>query len=103
MKARVKATGEIVEVKYDFGDDANNLPPYVQRDENGRLIAQYVADQLSWDIDAPDYWERLKHQYAGMALAGILARNDDTAAKDCIGEAEWFATALVEKMKGGEK
>ena len=56
MKARVKATGEIVDGKamVSFnGDD-------------------FYLDELEVIQDEPDYWERLKHQYAGMAMQGIL-------------------------------
>ena len=32
-----------------------------------------IKDTLKEVIqDEPDYWERLKHQYAGMAMQGIL-------------------------------
>ena len=51
--------------------------------------------------DEPDYWERLKHQYAGMAMQGLCINPDyrntpwDKVAKDAI----LAATALVEKLK----
>ena len=50
----------------------------------------------------PDYWEKLKHQYAGMAMQAYMiaahishfsfCEND---MKDCVS----MATALVEKLK----
>ena len=60
--------------------------------------------------DEPDYWTRLEHQYAGMAMQGILSNEDyckilldgineysfaERAARAAID----FATALVEKTK----
>ena len=52
--------------------------------------------------DEPDYWEKLKHQYAGMAMQAYMiaahishfsfCEND---MKDCVS----MATALVEKLK----
>ena len=30
-------------------------------------------DDAEKDKDTPDYWTRLEHQYAGMAMQGILA------------------------------
>ena len=107
MKARVKATGEIVEVEYNLMYGSNGVPPYVQRDENGEPIAQYIADQLSWDIYDPDYWTRLEHQYAGMAMQGILAceewkispREGVSFAGEVALQAQEIAHALVEKMK----
>lgn len=62
MKARVKATGKIVKV-FDTG--------------NGLFEASdgetYFSQGLHFIDDEPDYWEKLKHQYAGMAMQGILA------------------------------
>ena len=51
--------------------------------------------------DEPDYWEKLRHQYAGMAMQAYITRHDDDRfyiddlAKDAVN----FATALVEKLK----
>ena len=48
----------------------------------------------------PNYWEKLKHQYAGMAMQGILSHMGCTVAPDWVAEeAEAYATALVEKLK----
>lgn len=59
MKARVKATGEIVEIiETDFAAS------------NGMI---YDEEDLIIPKDEPDYWEKLKHQYAGMAMQGILS------------------------------
>ena len=75
--------------------------------------------------DEPDYWEKLKHQYAGMAMQGMvktyeqMMRADIECKMDCCEHvdaevanevlrshaeacAEFcaeFATALVEKLK----
>lgn len=48
----------------------------------------------------PDYWTRLEHQYAGMAMQGILSHMGVTVAPEWVAEeAEAYATALVEKLK----
>ena len=57
----------------------------------------------------PDYWEKLKHQYAGMAMQGLLSDNvameqivynqEGMIAKIVANFAFNCATALVEKMK----
>ena len=59
----------------------------------------------------PNYWEKLKHQYAGMAMQGILGNQTYTKnlletstsakdARDIIVDASFYlATALVEKLK----
>ena len=99
MKARVKGTTDIIEVVFD--KDALNAcyPPYYDKEHD----MYYQPEQLEWvDNDAnaePDYWTRLEHQYAGMAMQGFLAgRMEDTynrVAEFSIKQAH----ALVEKMK----
>ena len=67
MKARVKATGEIVDVIRNSAFDKD-----IFYDSNGR---KYNREELSFDFkeksfpkDDPDYWTRLEHQYAGIAM-----------------------------------
>lgn len=80
MKARVKATGTIIEL--------SNIEP--------------------------DYWEKLKHQYAGMAMQGIInndelltalcRRNIETTISDVVtSNAIIIATELVNRLKEEEK
>lgn len=97
MKARVKATRKIVEVKYSrqMGPDA------VYRD----LVTgeHYMDFELSFlpEDGTPDYWARLEHQYAGMAMQGILSfyGNAKVSGEYCAEEAKYYAHALVEKLK----
>ena len=98
MKARVKATGEIVNV-YNWGN-----PTY--RATDGSLYEKDVLDFDVEDENNPDYWERLKHQYAGMAMQGMIR----TVGHDRMYPPEKIAiyaiacaTALVEKMKEERK
>lgn len=51
--------------------------------------------------DDPDYWERLKHQYAGMAMQGLMAEGlcANISCGDMADHAVNYATALVEKLK----
>ena len=56
LKARVKATGKIVEV-----DQCSILY------DDGRRELMY-GKELEEVQGAPDYWTRLEHQYAGMAM-----------------------------------
>ena len=98
MKARVKATGEIVNV-YNWRD-----PTF--RADNGEV---YQKSGLDFDVEGennPDYWEKLKHQYAGMAMQGMVR----TVGHDRMYPPEKIAiyavacaTALVEKLKEGNK
>lgn len=72
MKARVKGTNNIIDV--EFNKDALNAcyPPYYDKAHG----MYYQPEQLEWvdneENAEPDYWTRLKHQYAGMAMQGIL-------------------------------
>ena len=70
----------------------------------------YEKDELDFDFSyTPDYWEKLKHQYAGMAMQAILSsnvmmeilsrRDNGTMEDEVAMEANDYATALVEKLK----
>ena len=122
MKARVKATGELVEVMqvYDKGKPSferlNVLDTKVisySIDELNFAETIGLADEEYWDKGkaepiCPDYWTRLEHQYAGMAMQGILtnpigfenirARGTNIQIETALLASE-FAHALVEKMK----
>ena len=109
MKARVKATGEIVEVE-EYHKYLETGWKY--RDNAGTLYkpsALYFGDEA-----VIDYWTRLEHQYAGMAMQGVLANADllFSLCKDrgdcpvkvvAIEFANACAHALVEKYKKEEK
>ena len=97
MKARVKATGEIVEVKYSrqIGPDA------VYRD----LVTgeHYMDFELSFlpEDGTPDYWTRLEHQYTGQFMqAMISSSNYIDVSEEAMADASFrMAHALVEKYK----
>ena len=113
MKARVKATGEIKEVSRGI------YSPYQYVDKDGTIYTEDNLEELSeggsviFIEDTPDYWDKLLHQYAGMAMQGILSNPElfKATAKNAeeFGlivpqavaiDANCFATALVEKLKG---
>ena len=82
MKARVKATGEIVDIIRNSAFDKDVL-----YDSNGQ---KYNREELSFDFkeksfpkDTPDYWTRLEHQYAGMAMQGMIRRAYEVYCDDC--------------------
>ena len=106
MKARIKATGKIVEVKYSrqMGPDA------VYRD----LVTgeHYMDFELSFlpEDGTPDYWTRLEHQYAGMAMQGLMSYVEQITPKEgrsfcdeIVDISAKVAHALVEKYKKEEK
>ena len=92
MKARVKATGEIVEVVLNgiFYDRTDNKD-------------RYYHHELDFN-DTTDYWTRLEHQYAGMAMQGILSnQNIGADVAYIVSLADEVAHALVEKQKEKEE
>jgi hypothetical protein len=106
MKARVKATGEIVEVDLPFISASKEIVY-----ERVGSVQVYAQDELDFDVQGEniiDYWEKLKHQYAGMAMQGILnnpigfenirVRGTNIQIETALLASE-FAHALVEKMK----
>ena len=60
-----------------------------------------VCEKLEeiYTIDTPDYWTRLEHQFAGMAMQGILAHEGTEFRNYIPQEAMDIAHALVEKLK----
>jgi hypothetical protein len=108
MKAIVKATGEIVEVHTH--DDADF------QDRQGRFYWEHQLYFGSLDVryDIPDYWTRLEHQYAGMAMQGMMsgwwsesianiAKSDKEHFDILVHKANELAHALVEKLKEKEE
>ena len=105
MKARIKATGEIVE--------ARRLCQSSQGPIWEAKGSDYYEYELDFDnLDDPDYWTRLEHQYAGMAMQGMLnnsylagefRKDPNNGIKDMskiiTKAAAVYAHALVEKMK----
>ena len=109
MKARAKATGVVVEVQECDPIHKGMGYDYVSV-HNGYV---YKAEDLEIEFD-PDYWEKLKHQYAGMAMQGMLSNaiGFDEVRKQVVesgidnlitliagAAAADYATALVRNLK----
>lgn len=106
MKARVIATGDIIEVSQGI------YSPYQYVDDNGTIYTEEQLEILQ-EVLAPtiDYWTRLEHTYAGMAMQGMLNNSLLIASllkvnkshEDIVAEvtdtAIRYAHALVEKLK----
>ena len=103
MKARIKATEEELEVHL-----VDKQARYIGSDG-----VTYWEEDLDFGIEdnTPDYWTHLEHQYAGMAMQGILSNEDmqkelmrvfgkEEAIEDTIVDyAKDMAQLLVKKMK----
>ena len=95
MKARVKATGEIVEVIAIDGD-------WLFCSDG----AHYGIESIEAVESEIDYWTRLEHQYARMAMQAYIIASHISHFCFCendIGNCKHMAHALVEKMKEERK
>lgn len=107
MKARVKATGNIVDVEWYGHNSMGTIYADVTH------TAKYYEYELDFDT-VYDYWTRLEHQYAGMAMQGILSnpeylrslmhtKHDDYRVHEVVPNvAVRLSHALVEELKGKE-
>lgn len=112
MKARVRATGEIVDVEVWIKHIACYRSIFLYRCggifyEEKSLDFENLTEGLvdvkekSFPKDEPNYWEKLRHQYTGMAMQGILA-NPEMAALydvDVAATAIRIANITIEKLK----
>ena len=101
MKARVKATGALLIVRpydgsyYDWICDMDGETGSLWKTDELELIGDYELD----------YWEKLKHQYAGMAMQGILANCNhqlwerEANSEGIARQSYAIATTLVNKLK----
>jgi hypothetical protein len=94
MKARVKATGEIVDgnAMVSFNGDDFYL------DELEAIIDE--TEKIYDELDEV-YWKNLEHQYAGMFLQAQISygEQENLNAEEMVEDAVIYAHALVEKMK----
>lgn len=105
MKARVKTLGLIVEVTFSHAvhDKGHDIIWY--KTPQG---ASFTKDELEFITteDDLDYWTRLEHQAAIVAMQGILSNpaflkhsQEGYYKKNVINNAYEYAHALVEKFK----
>lgn len=89
MKARIKSTGKIVEIK-DLYDDGTALV-------NDKYFKVSELDFFSETID----WEQRRYELAKAAMQGFCSKQVMIADSNMT--AEWsigFADALIKKLKG---
>ena len=102
MKVRVKATGHIVDVELSHYID--DVAWYITK-----CHASYPENELEF-IDAPeDYWTRLEHQAAIVAMQGLMSNVEQITPKEgrslcdeIVDISFKVANALVEKYKKKE-
>ena len=128
MKATIKATGETIEVMqvYEKGESF-----YVRLDMLDTVEVRYHINELEFEgfetegkfaetclngikqdiVYDHDYWTKLEHQYAGIAMQGMLSntslitvlfdttKDHDELLKEIMICSHEYARALVKKMK----
>lgn len=94
MKARIKETEEIIEIM----EDCSYV--YAKNYEGSYNINELeFLDVKSLPKDEPDYWEKLKHQYAGQFMTGFINNSNGIVEVEKLKSAIYFATALVNRLK----
>ena len=113
MKARVKATGVIVNVTHAHNITSGGfVMKKIYKDPLGNEYSDSELEFLQEGEYILDYWEKLKHQAAISAMQGILSdpalldvilanaeKFDLTGPQAVAIDADYYATALVEKLK----
>ena len=116
MRAKVKSTGEIVEVDFYTTTKRGKLfcevtkgKGWFKPDESHRKFYRDEIEFLSYE-DTPDYWTKLEHQYVGMAMQGLMSYVEQITPKEgrsfcdeIVGISVKVAHALVEKLKEKEE
>ena len=109
MKARVKATGEIIEVEPTF---VNGNKVYSWVTDNGYFYSSGSLDfenltkgltyvkEKSFPKDEPDYWDKLHHQATIDFMKSFLDKYDGTVnIESLLSNAIKLAKSLVNKLK----
>ena len=103
MKAKVKATGEIVNVYFrsPLWYNGDTKETYFPKELDTVWVEK--RENPSKNID---YWTKLEHQYAGMAMQSYIIASHISQFSFCegdMGDCKNMAHALVEKMKEERK
>lgn len=105
MKARNKTTGEIVDIE--------DMSIVTYKESDGTYVKTLIKNFTFIDAEK-DYYTKLEHQYAGMAMQGILSnpeylrslmhtKHDDYRVHEVVPNvAVRLSHALVEELKGKE-
>jgi hypothetical protein len=104
MKARIKATGEIISL-----DEKSTVLDANPCNFNGYEISE--LEILYENTNFPkDYWQKLEHTYAGMAMQGLMSyikqitpENGCSYCDTIVDFSVKVAHALVEKLKKESK
>lgn len=99
MKAKVKDTGEIVDVKFVVHPNPNVDVTYWWCEDKQKSYHKSELDFIKYDID----WEQRRYELAKEAMNGLLSGhtwvNPEFNTKESAKLAVEFADALIRKLK----
>ena len=105
MKARVKATGENIEVMYSHTIHDNGYDILWYKTSQGDYFTKEELEFITTEDDL-DYWTRLEHQAAIAAMQGLMSYTEQITPKkgrsfrdEIVDISANVAHALVEKYK----
>lgn len=105
MKAKVKDTGEIVDVKFSTHPNPAVDETYWWCKDKQESYHKSELDFMECDID----WEQRRYEIAKEAMNGLLSApvvdgvNPNPSVKDIATLSVRLADALIEELKGGKE
>lgn len=105
MKAKVKDTGEIVDVKFSTHPNPAVDETYWWCKDKQESYHKSELDFMECDID----WEQRRYEIAKDAMNGLLSApvvdgvNPNPSVKDIATLSVRLADALIEELKGGKE
>ena len=111
MKARVKATGEIVNVTFIIHPDPDVRPYWCAVNGKGNVVDYYNESEIELinNQETPIDWEQRRYEIAKEAMNGFLSSpvvdgvNPNPSYKDIATFSVRLADALIKELKGGTK
>ena len=101
MKARNNKTGEIVDIE--------DMSIVTYKESDGTYVKTLIKNFTFLDAEK-DYYTKLEHQYAGMAMQGLMSYVEQITPKkgrsfcdEIVDISFKVAHTLVEKMKNKEE
>lgn len=100
MKAKVKDTGEIVDVKFVVHPNPNVDVTYWWCEDNQKSYHKNELDFIKYDID----WEQRRYELAKEAMNGLLSAiidgvNPNPNVEDTVILSVTLADVLIRKLK----
>ena len=79
MKAKVRATGEIVDVKFIINPDPDVKPYWCAVNGKGNVVDYYNESEIELidTQETPIDWEQRRYEIAKEAMIGILSNEDE--------------------------